>query len=225
MNKLARRSWNNLGIKYLDKNSCIREYLEPANISNSEISTGILNLDINSMENSITKVGRPISNILIDSDVEFVNDEYDTEFGKMDGTNEIWLYRSTKDLTNLVTGCITKDLISYGSNIYTDTINLMDIVSHSSGPSVSSRVDITVQYTKRDRRASVEISNPKIYTRDITFEGFDYTDKLVITNFVEDIDMDVTVEYINGTVRVIPKTDNVIECIIRKCTVTYGNIK
>lgn len=228
LNKLSSRGWNMMGVKYLTfgLDQIIRNHLEPGNLTNSDYLTGILNIDTSSSENTVAKVGSPVSKFVREDEVDFINESYKKTFGDMDGTNEIWFYRSSKDSIDIPNGTIVKDIIDYGSDIYTNTVCFTEIARHAAHKDLSAKVDLTIQYTKMDRRASIETTGPHIYSRDITFEGFNNKDcKLTYNNFVEEIERDVNIEYINGILKVMPLTENVIECIIRKCTITYGNIK
>ena len=71
--------------------------------------------------------------------------------------------------------------------------------------------------------------NGTIYSKNLSFEGFRYnlnsvSEKTDFINTVGEYPFQISVEYINGTIRVIPDSDYVDECIISSCVVTYGNI-
>lgn len=229
VNKLLERGWNNLGTKYSSKDAdgSIRNLLVPGNLTNTEQTTGVLTINTELMENpNGVVVGVPVSRGVTQADCDAIDEEYANRFGKMDGVNEVWFYRSTKDSIDLPTGTKVMSIIDCNSSIYTNTVNLNQLIHHSSGEKLSAKVDITIQYTKCKRAASIELTNPLIYSRDLTFEAFNYSNgQLIVNNLMETIDRDVVLEFINGIIKVTPLTENVLECIIRNCTVTYGNIK
>lgn len=139
-----------------------------------------------------------------------------TQIENMATTGEIYLYNSSKKVIDILEGNDLINLVEYNSDIYTNTIDLSTILNERvCNNETSVKVDLSVQYSK----------NSTIYNQDITFEGFSIKDdKLVSQNFSQKINNEVVVEYLNGIVRVIPITSDILECIISNCTVIYGKL-
>lgn len=146
---------------------------------------------------------------------EQFNNEYKTELENMTG-NEIYIYNSSRNVVDFINNSIVINAIKYDSDSYTNTLNLDDLINNSAHSGISSKVDLTIQYSK----------GSSIINHDTAFEAFRFGDdnNLESNNFVEDINSDVILEYINNTIKVMPNSDDVNECIIRNCTITYGNI-
>lgn len=133
--------------------------------------------------------------------------------------NEIYLYSSSKKVIDVLNNTMTLDIIKYNSDTYTNTINLKELINYSSFLKVSGKIDLSVQYVK----------NGKIINYDTTFEGFKYSGNsssltLESNNFIEEIGNDIVIEYVDNIIRIIPILNDISECIISNCTVTYGNI-
>ena len=82
---------------------------------------------------------------------------------------------------------------------------------------------MSIQYSKVDDKSV-------IYSNDITFNGFSTVtsnNKLSINfnNITQTVNDEVIVEFIDGLIRLFPNKDNILECIISNCTITYGNLK
>lgn len=125
-------------------------------------------------------------------------------------------YSSSKITVDILQSSITVDLVN--KNTYTNTLSLQTIERKMAKPGISGKVDLTVKYTK----------NYMIYGQDITFEAFKYNDSEINPessklNFVSTLG-DVRVEYTDGIIRVIPENNDVDECIISNCILTYGCI-
>lgn len=154
---------------------------------------------------------------------------YKETFGDMNATEEVYFYNSSKNTVDILTGAVTIDFITTNSDIYTDTLSLNDLVSYSSAPGVSGKVDLTVQYSK----------SGEIFSKDYTFLAFSYKTKkdrgaqgkaenkseLEMEDLVVLINSDIELEFVKGVIRVTPIIDGIDECIISNCTVTYGNLE
>lgn len=139
-----------------------------------------------------------------------------TQIENMATSGEIYLYNSSKKVIDILEGSDLINLIEYNSDIYTNTVDISAVLSKRvCNNDTSVKVDLSVQYSK----------NSVIYNQDITFEGFSIEeDKLISQNFSQEINNEVIVEYLNGIVRVIPISQDIIECIISNCTVIYGKL-
>ena len=99
---------------------------------------------------------------------------------------------------------------------YTDTIDLGKLVERIEEAGVSGKADISVSY----------MSKGNFYNPTISIRAFEYLDTgdLYIPSFATKLG-DVQLEYFNGILRAIPISEDVNECIISNCTVTYGNLE
>jgi hypothetical protein len=148
-----------------------------------------------------------------DSDLERINELY------MNLVKDVNLYNTYRLEVNLDRGSITVDLIEKDN--YTNTVSLIGVEKKFIKYRLQGKVDLTVTYTKGSSK----------YVKDLTFEAFKYVGTslnpvLERMNFINSMNnADVLVEYIDGVVRVIPGSDEVSECIISNCLVTYGHIE
>lgn len=155
--------------------------------------------------------------VLVESDgYKELEETFKELFGNMNATEEVYFFNSSKNIVDILNSTVTFELIKANSDTYTDTLSLNELISYSSAPGISGKVDLTVLYSKGDN----------IYTHDFTFKAFSYnTSGLENDNFIESINNDVQLEYINGVIKVAPIRNGVNECIINNCTITYGNIE
>ena len=95
-----------------------------------------------------------------------------------------------------------------------------DLIYYNSKPGISGVFDVTVEYSK----------GGNIYVKDLTFQAFRYTSTdgtipaLDVENYITSINDEVQLEYINNTIRVNPMNSEIDECILSRCTITYGNL-
>jgi hypothetical protein len=149
-----------------------------------------------------------------------IQEEYNSIFGQMNTINEIQFYSSSMSTVNLIENLVELDLIRPDSDTYTSVLNLNELTYYNAKPGISCVLDITIQYSK----------GVNIYSRDLTIPAFHYnraddnTPILDVTNYLTEINGDVQVEYIDKTLRVEPLHSEVDECIIYRCTATYGNL-
>lgn len=212
-NKLKSRNWNNIGIKFIstrkdDNNAVKMSYSSSDRVAND----GIPYIDTTNLNFGI-KTG--LSEVDIEEGISEVNDLYKKLYKDMNGIDETRLFRSGKNPIDILNGTTVINLINCDSDIYTNCVNLVELIRHASSKQLSAKVDLSIQYSK----------NNKVYTRDLVFKAFDNSnDKVNIYDFINEIERDVIIEYINGVVKVLPMSDNIDEFIISNCTVTYGNI-
>lgn len=146
-------------------------------------------------------------------------DSLKSQIEYMATSKEIYLFNSSKsefDFLNESNSIAV--LVGYNSDTYTNSVDIKSVLSGKiCENNVSSlKVDLSIQYTK----------GGSIVNHDTTFQGFKIeNEKLVMSNFIENVMEDITIEYLNGIIRVFPASSNVGECIISNCSVIYGNFK
>ena len=137
---------------------------------------------------------------------------------------EINLYNTSREMYDLLGGNNTVTLIDTSSDVYTNSLDIKPILYNAVIDSnTTAKIDLSIQYSKVN-------DNSLVYNSDITFKGFstiiDNTEKISIkfNNVFQTINDDVIVEFVDGLIRLFPKNENILECIISNCTVTYGNL-
>ena len=156
-----------------------------------------------------------MSSSLTEEEVNRINEIYNMTILE---DNNISLYNAAKLEVDLGRGSITINML--GDKDYTNTISLKGVEKKYAKPNISGKVDLTVKYTR----------GGLVYTKDLSFEAFKYDDnelepKSTSNSYVSPLNnADVVVEYLGGIVRVIPESDDIDECIISSCVVTYGRI-
>lgn len=165
------------------------------------------------------------------SDNEHLNEIYNL-YSNMN-SSEIYLYSTSKNVVDILNDSITIDIIPYNSDIYTNTVDLMNLITYSISPNISTKIDLGIQYSKNEMRYEngankehVVVNEEKLYSKETTFAGPSYNSegKLVSKDYIEQINNDVVIECINNVIRVVPKSTNIDECIISNCTITYGKL-
>ena len=137
---------------------------------------------------------------------------------------EIYLYNTSKEVYDLLGGSNTVALIDVNSDTYTNSVDIKSILYNIVLDSnTTAKVDLSIQYSKIDNKSVV-------YSSDFTFNGFSTitsNNKLSVkfNNAIQIINDEVIVEFIDGLIRLFPNKENILECIISNCTVTYGNLK
>lgn len=139
----------------------------------------------------------------------------------MANTGEIYLYSSSKELVDLLAGSRTVNLVDPKSDIYTNSIDTKVIIEGkiiNSTSTINSKIDLSIQYTMGNKNI--------IYTHDVIFSGFSVEGGVLkLPNIINRVGDDIVIEYIDGIIRVIPVSQNVNECIINSCSITYGNLR
>ena len=162
-----------------------------------------------------------------------VDELYKSIFGEdVSGVNTISFRHATRSLLKVLEKSVSFDLISSDSDMYTNSLDLSELRGYAVISGISARIDVTVQYSTYEPEASVPV---KVFNRDITFCAFKYdydkdSDAVECTSdsFQETMNNDVLISYVSnletGTalLEIIPISQRVSECIISRCTVTYG---
>ncbi len=136
-------------------------------------------------------------------------------FGNDMTGDEIIFHNSSRASINILDNIFTFDLISPDTGIYTNTVDLSEIIKYSCSPDLSGKVDMTIQYSK----------NNVVYSKDIMFTAFRYDSSGILHYgaFREDL-KDVVIYYDSGKIEVFPSNQEVDEYIIYNCTVEYGKL-
>jgi hypothetical protein len=118
---------------------------------------------------------------------------------------------------NLIEDIVELELIRHDSDTYTNVLNISELIYYNSKPGISGVFDVTIEYSKAGR----------IYVKDLSFQAFKYTSSndlpvLNVENYITEINNDVQLEYIDNTIRVNPMSSEIDECILSRCTITYG---
>lgn len=130
---------------------------------------------------------------------------------EMKETDGKTFYNSSKIIVDFLSKSISIDLMTDDS--YTNTVSLVPIIEHQKTPGLTAKADLSIKYSKGNETCA----------SDLTFEAFRYIGSTLSTkNYVRDINSEVLVEYLDGVIRVIPKSSQINECIISNCVVTYG---
>ena len=133
---------------------------------------------------------------------------------------EIYFYDSSSENVNILDQVISEDIIKYDSDVYTDSLSIINLISPTK--LYKAKVDLGIQYVK-----NLNSSGTKIYNYRTSFSAInkeEIKNDLLSGGWIEDINNDVQIEYISGVVKVSPISSEVTECIISNCTLTYGNI-
>ena len=214
-NKLSKRDWHLSGGRVLNSNGDLSlipvSLLGNPRLPKIDHKAGVITYDTEK-EGAVSLV-TDTSYEEFDEDLEHINNLY------MNLVKDVNLYNTYRLEVDLDRGSITVDLI--GKEDYTNTVSLVGVEKKFIKYRLQGKVDLTVTYMKGSNR----------YTKDLTFEAFSYkgsslNPELERMNFISSMNnSDVLVEYVDGVVRVIPGSDEVGECIISNCLVTYGHIE
>lgn len=163
----------------------------------------------------------------LEGDLALTADKVDILYKKLFGAmkeKEISFYSIQKEVVDILDGSVVFDLIRYGSAEYTDTVNLGEVLNLPHAPEEYGKIDLSVQYTKL-----YEDNTFRIHCGDTTFTAFSFnideiedSKRLVVNDIVGEINNEVQFEFLNGTIKVSPLTNDINECIISSCTLTYG---
>lgn len=142
---------------------------------------------------------------------------YEKIFGAMK-EKEISFYSVPRKVINILDGSIALDLIKYDSSEYTDTVSLGEVLRLPLAPVEFGRVDLGIQYSKKFGG-----NNSQVYNCDTNFTAFSYVDgKITVNNLIGEVNSEVGYEFLNGVLKVSPLSNEINECIISYCTITYG---
>lgn len=146
--------------------------------------------------------------------------EYNKVLNEMD-EREISLFSSIGSTIDIMTGVRTIDLITYNSDSYTNILSLVPLKRYIIQEGVSAKVDLGVQY----------VFEGDLRSHETTFCAFKYMEdnsgKLVLDSpdWIETVEDNIQIEFVNGILKTLPLSNNVSECIISNCTVTYGRLE
>lgn len=207
--KMEGRFWHKFDTKFIGNDNKIYlryyEHLEP---------TGIIDLiNTDTTDQNFRDWAIPYYEVQVSDSIQQDTEElYEKLFGAMK-EREVSFFSLPNKVINITDGSVIFDLINFGSSEYTDTVSLSEILKSSVAPIESGSIDLGIQYTK----------NNHIYSGETTFLAFSFKNgTLSINNLVEDFNGDARIEFIEGTIKVSPLTNDINECIINKCTLTYG---
>lgn len=138
---------------------------------------------------------------------------------------EFYLYDTSKETYDLLNSSNTVTLIEVGSDIYTNSLDIKPILFNTViDNNTTAKIDLSIQYSKVG-------DNSTIYSSDTTFNGFSIitssnnNTSIKFNDVFQTINDDVVIEFVDGIIRLFPKNENILECIISNCTITYGNLK
>lgn len=213
--KLQKRGYNLMGTGFIKRNE---SGLLPQNSAElwCDMTRSILQVpDIPTGENLHPDSFRASGS---DYPEELIQEEYNSIFGEsMNNRNEISFYSSSMSAVNLIEDIVELELIRHDSDTYTNVLNISELIYYNSKPGISGVFDVTIEYSKAGR----------IYVKDLSFQAFKYTSSndlpvLNVENYITEINNDVQLEYIDNTIRVNPMSSEIDECILSRCTITYG---
>lgn len=156
-----------------------------------------------------------VDNITSETKAEIL--EKATTFSQHSETQEnLAYYDSCISKFNLNNSSVTFDVFDPASDIYTSQISLDSLynISKVKSEKLTAIADLVLQYST--------FTNPKEIIDVNTFlEVFNNGERI---NIVQELDDNINLNYINGQISVVPLNLNVAECIIAKCTITYGKL-
>lgn len=206
--KLYARDWNIADRKYLDGDRNLRRSVNSKN--DSVLETGYYTVN----------PGKEVTDN-IESDLESYKVEHSDiiqMFKNMKESKTVYLYNSSELVFDILNDSVTMDLVD--SDQYTSTLSLENLFKRASVSGVSAKVDLSIKYSK----------NNQIYSHNMIFEAFRFpnTPEEIVeytgNNFIKLVNGEISVEYIDNILRVVPDKSDIDECIISNCTVTYGNL-
>ena len=207
-NKLGSRGWNIADRKYIDGDRRLKRSV--ASSDDKMLETGYYTVS----------PGKEITDS-IKSDLESYKVEHSDiiqMFKNMKESKTVYLYNSSELVFDILNDSVTMDLV--GPDQYTSTLSLENLFKRASVGGISAKVDLSIKYSKANQ----------IYSHNMVFEAFKFpnTPEEIVrytgNNFIKLIDDEVSVEYIDNILRVVPNDSDIDECVISNCTVTYGNL-
>ena len=209
IDKLDDRGWHIQGRKVIKSGDILAEIKE---ITEDQFNEATRLPVYNTSDDTINIVDGAVDSSDLDTLTEIYNKI-------MKEKESIILYSSSKMVFDFANGqIIVNDLVK--ADEYTNTLSLENIAGKVVQKDLSAKVDLTVQYS----------IDGNVTGQDITFEAFRYDQvdgKIVMSrdNFISSIsNAEVLVEYVDGVIRVIPESNDVDECIISNCVLTYGKL-
>lgn len=242
-NKLKLRDWNVTNRRFVipgedgsegNLRVCIDDYSKGSGIIN-EVDENTKSIEIDKYE--LTEKEKSQFNSYLDylknNKNNYLKEIYNL-YNSMNN-NEIYLYSTSKNVVDILNNSITIDVIPFNSDIYTNTVDLTELMNYSVSPGVSTKIDLGIQYSKyetryvedpEDKEKLILVGNEKLYSKETTFSGPRYNKqgKLISKDYIEEIGSDIVIECVNNIIRVVSKSTDIDECIISNCTITYGKL-
>lgn len=243
-NKLKLRDWNVTNRRFVipgedgsegNLRVCIDDYSKGSGIIN-EVDENTKSIEIDKYE--LTEKEKSQFNSYLDylknNKNNYLKEIYNL-YNSMNN-NEIYLYSTSKNVVDILNNSITIDVIPFNSDIYTNTVDLTELMNYSVSPGVSTKIDLGIQYSKyetryvedpEDKEKLILVGNEKLYSKETTFSGPRYNNKqgeLISKDYIEEIGSDIVIECVNNIIRVVSKSTDIDECIISNCTITYGKL-
>lgn len=242
-NKLKLRDWNVTNRRFVipgedgsegNLRVCIDDYSKGSGIIN-EVDENTKSIEIDKYE--LTEKEKSQFNSYLDylknNKNNYLKEIYNL-YNSMNN-NEIYLYSTSKNVVDILNNSITIDVIPFNSDIYTNTVDLTELMNYSVSPGVSTKIDLGIQYSKyetryvedpEDKEKLILVGNEKLYSKETTFSGLRYNKQgeLISKDYIEEIGSDIVIECVNNIIRVVSKSTDIDECIISNCTITYGKL-
>lgn len=242
-NKLKLRDWNVTNRRFVipgedgsegNLRVCIDDYSKGSGIIN-EVDENTKSIEIDKYE--LTEKEKSQFNSYLDylknNKNNYLKEIYNL-YNSMNN-NEIYLYSTSKNVVDILNNSITIDVIPFNSDIYTNTVDLTELMNYSVSPGVSTKIDLGIQYSKyetryvedpEDKEKLILVGNEKLYSKETTFSGPRYNKQgeLISKDYIEEIGSDIVIECVNNIIRVVSKSTGIDECIISNCTITYGKL-
>lgn len=242
-NKLKLRDWNVTNRRFVipgedgsegNLRVCIDDYSKGSGIIN-EVDENTKSIEIDKYE--LTEKEKSQFNLYLDylknNKNNYLKEIYNL-YNSMNN-NEIYLYSTSKNVVDILNNSITIDVIPFNSDIYTNTVDLTELMNYSVSPGVSTKIDLGIQYSKyetryvedpEDKEKLILVGNEKLYSKETTFSGPRYNKQgeLISKDYIEEIGSDIVIECVNNIIRVVSKSTDIDECIISNCTITYGKL-
>lgn len=168
----------------------------------------------------------PLCGELDESTKELIDSKYyELGLDPSDASNTVRYMISPKSALD-TSECQKSINVILGTDSYTNSLNLFDLINYSSYPGTTCRIDLSVRYSKLNSYGN----SADIYNYFTNIEAFKYDEdrNLNVENIIEiigDTEELVRIEYFNGTLRLFPVSPKVTECIINDCTVVYGKFR
>lgn len=242
-NKLKLRDWNVTNRRFVipgedgsegNLRVCIDDYSKGSGIIN-EVDENTKSIEIDKYE--LTEKEKSQFNSYLDylknNKNNYLKEIYNL-YNSMNN-NEIYLYSTSKNVVDILNNSITIDVIPFNSDIYTNTVDLTELMNYSVSPGVSTKIDLGIQYSKyetryvedpEDKEKLILVGNEKLYSKETIFSGPRYNKQgeLISKDYIEEIGSDIVIECVNNIIRVVSKSTDIDECIISNCTITYGKL-
>lgn len=173
--------------------------------------TSVTNLEDGKIKVAIEKLMSGLS----ESDKEIIEN--------MVKTNEVYLLNNSKGSVDFLEMSNTSLLIDFDSDVYTNTLDLKKLINKKPiKEDTTLKVDLSIQYSKKNENIDEFSGEILTYNFDITFSGIEINGgKLEYKNFINEQN-NIRIEYLNGIIQLIPLSNEILECIISNCLVTYG---